>query len=416
MSRSARRFVPLLSIAFAGCGAEAAAPPPPAGPQLPPLQLVPMVPVLEELAARLPAPAEAKQRELQQLADLALQLVSGDPRTVALAERSLLADPAAFCVLEPALLHDDVAVRRRAAWLCGQSGQTVLQLPLLMRLKYELDPETVVWVADALQRLGNDSGLGWLEAAIGNEATAQQAGSLAIAALQERGIEVPAEPTWDDLRRLLRAAHARWRETGVTTRPDVAAPDPVQLEARLAKGLLTPNGWQLRPVDDARHTMRLAGQLAVPMLARTVHAEEHYIRTMPLQVLAELGPAAMAAVPAVLPVLHDPLSRAYAIRALGEIGDGSVVPFLRPLLAHEEVEVRAVTAEALGLLADEQSRPLLEARLADANEAMDVRVNAAFALRWFGPHEAADAFLATAEQSGYHEPTLRRLTDRLARH
>jgi len=410
-----RAVVVLASLALAGCGngeQDAAAS---SGPQLPPIQLRPMLDELKALGERSLAPDEAAQRTLREYADIALQLVEADTRTAALAERALLEDPGAWFTLEPALEHEQVGVRRRAAWLCGESGQTVLQLPLLLRLKYELDPVTVVWVADALQRLGNDSALLWLDAALDAEATRQDAGLLAIQALADRGVGVPYEPTWDDVRRLLRESHAEWRATGLTSRPDTAPPDPVQLETRLARHLITPNGTQLRPVDDARHVMRLAGQLAVPMLARTTHAQEHYVRTMPLQVLAELGPAAKAALPDVLPLVADPLTSLYAVRALGEFGDASVLPHLRPLLTDPETELRAASAQALGLLGDEQSRAALEARMNDANEVLDVRVAAAFGLLCLGEHPAAQAFLDEREaKQDYHEQILTQLRERLA--
>lgn len=410
-----RLAVAALALTFAACGGKPKDAAAAERPKLPPLSLHPMLQELQALADRPIAPDESAQKTLREYADVALQIVEADARTAALAERALLEDPNAWFALEPAITHDDVAVRRRAAWLCGRSGQTILVLPLLLRLKYESDPETVVWVADALQRLGNDAALAWLDAAIGDERTAQQAGSLAIAALQERSFEVPAEPTWDDLRRLLREAHAKWRATGLTSRPDTAQPDPMQLETRLARHLVTPSGWQLRPIDDARYVMRLAGQLAVPMLARTAHAEEHYMRTTPLQIMAELGPAAKAAMPDVLPLLQDPLTSAYAVRALGEMGDPGVLPHLRPLLTDRETELRAAAAQALGLLADEQSRPALEARLNDPNEVMDVRVNAAFGLLCLGAHPAAQSFLDEREaKHDYHEPTLARLKERLA--
>ncbi len=412
---STARTIALGALALAAAACDAERDTERAGPALPPLALRPMLAELQALADRPLAPDEAAGKTLRDYADVALQLVEADARVAALAERALLEHASAWWVLEPALEHDEVAVRQRAAWLCGRSGRTVLQLPLLLRLKYEPDPMAVVWVADALQRLGNDGALAWLDAAIGSDAAAQQAGALAIAALQERGVDVPAEPTWDDLSGLLREVTEQWRRTGTTTRPDVAPPDEELLEVRLAKHLVTPSGWQLRPVDDARHVMRLAGRLAVPMLARATHAEEHYIRTMPLQVLAELGPAAAAAVPDVLPLLQDPLTAAYAVRALGEIGDPVAVPHLRPLLDDPETELRAAATHALGLLGDTASRPALEARLQDGAETMDVRVGAAFGLLCLGEHAGARAFLDEREaQQDYHEPTLTRLNERLA--
>ena len=382
---------------------------------LPPLQLRPMIAELKALAAGFAPPDAAAQRELRDLGDVALQLVEADPRTSTRAERALLEHPGAWWVLEPALAHERVEVRRRAAWLCGRSRQTVLQLPLLLRLKYELDPEAVVWVADALQQLGNDHGLTWLDAAIGGEATAQQAGTAAIAALRARGVTLAEQPTWDELRRELQAAAARWREHGRSALPDVPAPAADQLEPRIATHLVTTEGTLLRPIDDAKFVLVRIGRLPVPLLARTLAADEPYLRTAALELLGRIGPAARDAAPAVLPLLGDPLTALYAVRTLGELGDPSAAAPLRPLLASVDTELRMAAAEALGLLRDEPSRARLRERLADGNESMDVRVSAAFGLRCFGDDADAEAFLAEREaRKDYHESRLRLLRDRLA--
>jgi len=409
---NARATALLLVLLFAACGdARESAP---AGPPLPPLQLRPMLAELKALALQLAAPAAPAQRELRELGDVALQLVEADSRTAALAERSLREHADAWWVLEPAFAHDRVEVRRRAAWLAGHSAQGALQVALVLRLKYESDPETVVWIGEALARLGNDLGLAWLDAAIGGEATAQAAGTAAIEALRARQVMLPTQPSWAELRRALQAQTAAWRERGVSALA-VPAPTAALLEPRFAAHLITTEGTLLRPIDEARWVLTRCGSLPVPLLVRTLAASEPYLRTMTLQVLAELGPAANSAAPAVLPLLADPLTNSYAVRALGEIGATEALPHLRPLLAHADFELRAATAQALGLLRDAQSAGALRARLADAGEAPDVRVGAAFALCCLGADAAAEAFLAERElKKDYHEPTLALLRERLA--
>ncbi len=404
--------IALLAVA---CGGQPSTPATTAGPALPTAPMRPFLADLKALAGTLPPPPEAMQRELRDLLDLALQLVEADARTKGRAERSLREHPDAWWVLEPALTHERVEVRRRAAWLCGQSNQTVLQLPLLLCLKYEKDAETLVWIADALQRLGNDHGLGWLDAAIATAATQEQAGGIAVQALQARGVALSEQPTWDELRQALQQAHRRFLATGMPSLPAVAAPDPKALAARFATHLVTTESTLLRPVDDARFVMVRSGKLAVPILIRTLVASEPYLRTMALQVLADLGHAAHDASAAVLPLLGDPLTGSYAGRTLGEIGATTAIPFLRPLLHDRDIELRAAATQALGVLRDEPSREPLRTRLADAGEAMDVRVGAAFGLLCFGEDAAAAAFLSEREQQkDYHEPTLARLRDRLA--
>ncbi len=404
-----------LTTLFAGCKQEPKNEPGPARPPLPALTLHPMLEELQSLAATLQAPDDKTQKVLRDYADISLRLVETDPRTERMVVQSLLEHKDAWYVLEPALVHDDAGVRQRAAWLCGQSGQAILQLPLLLRLKYELDPAGLIWVADALLKLGNDSALVYLPPAFNREQTANQAGQVAIAALNARGVTVPDSPSWEDLTKLLQELSDKWRATGVSAHQATVPIDQQQLTARLAHHLQTPEGTQLRPVDDARFVLTRLGTLAVPMIAKTLQAEEHYLRSMPLQVLANLGTAAKSAADAIMPLLGDPLTAMYAVHALSEIGVTETIPHLRPLLDDRDTELRREACQALGLLGDTESKPRLEQRLQDEQETMDVRVAAAFGLLCLGEHPAALAYLNEREANkDYHEPTLTRLRERLA--
>lgn len=403
----------LAAAAFAACS-KAPPPPVPRGPTLPPLQLRPVLPEFHALAATRSQPTPAEQNELRELGDIALQLVEADARLATRAERSLLEHPQAGFVLEPALTHEQVAVRRRAAWLCGRSQQPILQLPLLLALKYEKDPETVVWLADALQALGNDAGLAWLDAAIGDTRTADHAGQLAIAALKARNVTLPEAPTWEQVRTPLQKLVADWRENGTPSLPGAKAPPAAELEPRLAAHLVTPENFQLRPQDEARHVLRNLGVLGVPMMCRMIVDERHHLRTMPLEVLANLGHAARSAAEAVLPLLGDTASCADAIRVLGEIGATQHTAYLRRFLGDHDSELRRAAVIALGLLKDEASRATFQKLLRDGKETLDVRVGAAFALRCFGDDAEAEAFLAERQQKvDYHVGVLTMLRERL---
>lgn len=402
-------------VALTSCGSEPKAAEKPERPPLPKLALRPMLDELRTLAKSLPAPDEKTQKELREYADISLGLVEADQRMANRVQRALLEHKDAWFVLEPALTHEVTAVRQRAAWLCGLSQQTVLVVPLLLRLKYELDPVAMIWVADALAKLGNDAGLMYLASAFARQETANQAGQMAIQALQERGVEVPEEPSWQDLAGLLKEQADNWKKTGKSARADTAEPDAAILKARLAQHLQTPEGTQLRPVDDARFILTRLGTMGVPALMTALEADEHYLRTMPLQVLADLGTAASSATDAIMPLLGDPLTSSYAVRALGEVGAQKALPHLRPLLDDVDSELRAAASQALGLLGDNASKKALEARLNDANESMDVRVGAAFGLLCLGEHPAAQKYLdERGEQKDYHEPILTRLLERLA--
>lgn len=386
-------------------------------PQLPALALRPFQPELSAIAASLPTVPDATRAELRDLADIALHVVEADSRTAARAERALLDNPACWCVLEPALEDKDRKdVRARAAWLCGRSEQSMLQLPLLLRLKYELDPDTILWVADALQHLGNDAGLPFLDGAMGVEATAQRAGEFTMAICRERGLTLAEQPTYDELRQRLRDLGAAWRQRGTNGRPGLRPPAAEQLDARLGKHLSTTQGTQLRPVDDARFVLVRSGVLALPLLTKALGAAEPYLRTMALQVLAELGAPALPTATTVLPLLADPLTASDAVRTLGEIGAVDALPHLRARLSAIDTEMRAAVPLALGLLGDRTAGATLTQRMQDQKEALDVRVNAAFGLLALGPDTGAEAFIAEREQKGdFHAPMLARLRERIAR-
>lgn len=414
--------VPVVAALGAGCSRapEANA----QGPRMPAPQLTPLLDELNRIAAAIPRPDAKTAKEVADLADIALGIVEADRRTKSLAERSLLEHKAAGAALEPALAHADVAVRSRAAWLAGQTGLTILQLPLLFRLKYENDPEAVVWIADALQRLGNDTGLGWLSSAMTQQGTAEAAGRIAIEICQERSVKLGEQPTYDELRRALDAMYATWLATGLGGRPGVTPPSGPELDGRLAAHLATTQSsagssgavgtLPLRPIDEARYVLNRTGRLALPMLRRTLAASESYLRTMALQVLTELGPAAHDAGPDVLRLLGDRFTASYAVRALGEIGAADAIPYLRPLLDDVDSELRAASAQALGRLRDEASRPALTARMRDADEVLDVRVGAAFGLCCLGDDvEAKDYLDERVAKQDYHPSMLALLFEKL---
>lgn len=401
-------------LGIGGCGGS---PEQPAAqrPPLPPLQLAPQQAALDALAKAPAAPPAAKQKELRELADIVLQLVESDERTAAFAERSLLGDAELATVLVPALASDKVEVRRRAAWLCGRSNQPLLQFPLLLRLKYETDGEAIVWAADSLQRLGNDTGLAWLGSAMNSEKVQQLAGGLTIGLLADRNVKLGDQPTYVELQAQLQQLTDAWRRRG--TRADWQGPtiDAAQLDHTLAAHLAIAEGFALRPIDEAKWVLARGGALVVPRLTRTLQASEPYLRSMALDVLTQLGPIAHSAGPALLPLLQDPLTASYAVRTLGEIGHQEAVPHLRARLDDLDAEMRAACVQALGVLRDTASAAAFDKLLADANQPMDVRVNAAFALLCLGAHPAADAFLQErAAKHDYHEPTLNWLRDRLA--
>lgn len=399
----------------------------PALPALPSLQLKPLLDELKQLAARAPAPREEQLHEANELAEIAVQLVDADERTAARAEKALLEHPAAVAALDAFLVHEQPPVRRRAAWLLGRTGQPIAIFPLLFRLKYETDAETVYWIAWSLFVHGNDHGIGWLLAGMDVEATAQAAGTVAIEVCRALSLPLAEQPTYDELRAHLRPIDERWRATGIGSHPEAKAPARVDVDALCARHLITTEGGTavgsstpgavgmipLRPIDEARYVLTRTGQLALPLLERTLQAAEPYLRTMALQVLTQIGQPARGTAQSILPLLADPLTGTYAIDALGLIGATDAVPHLRPRLDAIETEVRARAAHALGLLGDEGAKPRLQAIVADETEVVDVRVQAAFALACLGD-PAGETYLAARERQQDYDPTiLLKLRERL---
>ncbi|MBK8097928.1 MAG: HEAT repeat domain-containing protein [Planctomycetes bacterium] len=403
--------IPLLMLG-AACGKKQE-PAAPVLPPLPPLQLRPLIDVLHAQAKAIARPGEAVQRELDELAAIALKPSEVDPRTATRAERALLGHDHALAVLEPALKHAEAAVRARAAWLIGRSGQPLGVFPLLFRLKYENDPQAVLWLADALHRLGNHAGLPWIDGAMGVEATANDAGQIAIGICKDCGVAVQEQPTWAQLQAAMQDLHKAWRLTGLVARCTATAPPADAVAARVAAHLVTTQGTLLRPVDEARWVLTRGGQLMVPHLRAALVAEEPYLRTMVLQVAAELGKTAAALAEPILPLLGDPLTAPYALRALGEIGATQFAEHLVARLGVVDTEVRAAAAGALGVLGHAAATPQLQALLADEQEILDVRVQAAFALALLGD-AGGTAFLQERKLKGdYHVPMLERLLERL---
>lgn len=401
-------------FALAACGGERAAEGP-ALPQLPPLALSPRIDELKRIGAEWTSTAtDAVRNELQEYADIALQLVEADERTARRAERALLESEHAPLVLEPKLKHENPAVRSRAAWLLGRSGRTVAQFALLLRLKDETDGSCTLWMSDALHRLGNDAGLAWIDSAMNVEATAQQAGQLAIELLKEDGASLSEQPTWDELQKELRARTKQWRRTGVSCRDGAAPPDAARTRSLLATHLSITQSFLLRPIDEAKFVISRAGVHGLPTIAIALKANEPYLRSVALQILAELGRTATPLCQDLLPLLGDPLTEAYAMRALGELGCADAAPHLIARLSARQTEIRASAAGALGLLGDAAVAPRLLAMMQDANQPLDVRVQCAFALRMLGDSPAASAFLTEREQKGdYHLPELRIILDRI---
>lgn len=396
-------------LLIGGCAAREQPPPLPTPPAL---KLVPRLPELKALAASIPLPPAEQMTQLLDLGRTAFEPGAADARLAAQSRQALLAEPGAAHALEQLLVHDDAAVRSQAAFALGELGAPASVIALALRMKYEKDPVVLVWIGDALARLRNGCGLPAITDAMGHDATAQLAGTQAIAISSRAGRPVAEQPSYAELQVALRDLHAQWLARGVLPPDSEPVTDP-GLTARVAQRLVLLTEFQLRPVDDTRFILARTGRAGLPLLRLVVTAAEPHLRAHALEVLRELGPAASSAIDDVLPLLHDPLTRADAVRTLGALRADAAAAFLRPWLTHPDLELRTAVAAALGPIGDHGAEPLLHACMQDAAESMDVRVAAAFSLAILERDRPGARFLrARLEANDYHAPTVHELLER----
>jgi HEAT repeat protein len=91
-------------------------------------------------------------------------------------------------------------------------------------------------------------------------------------------------------------------------------------------------------------------------------------RSLPVEILCDLGPSASSAVPRLIPLLHDSELGSDAGRVLAAIGASSVRLLVTELTV-EDVYTRSLAAQALGWMGEEAAPavPLLVERLQDTN-------------------------------------------------
>ncbi|MEZ5965091.1 MAG: HEAT repeat domain-containing protein [Planctomycetota bacterium] len=395
-------------LAAAACREAASAGPGP----LPPVALTSKLPHFEELARLAPAPPEeaALKRSLALLEPALLDL--GDARLKAKSHAALLDDPLVGPVLEAGLDHDDAAIRASAAYELGKLDRPAALIPLLKRLKYEQDKTVRIWIADALLRRGCGCGADELLTALRDPNTKELAGERATDQLQAIHFTLPERITWEALATGLERLQERWHAVG-KLRDDAPTLDDAT-RGRVATLICQLEGFQLRPVDEARYMLAHAGALALPQLREAIGASEHYLRIHSLEVLRDLGVVARDLTPDVLPLLRDELSRTDAANALAAMRAPAAVPHMLAWLRASDNELRTVAAHALGLLGDRRAEPELRARQQDENESLDVRVMAAFALAMFEIDRPAYRFLTDLRARGdYHEARLSDLIDQI---
>lgn len=399
-----------VALVLASCGA-GEAPTAAAGPSLPPLMLSSRLAALEELGSTAPGvPDERTRSELSELVAAAFSSIAS-PDMQAEAGRWLLAHDEVFAGLEEGLRHPEAAVRASCAFQLGERGERAAVPTLLWRVRQEFDPAALAWIVAALDRLGNRASLPRLAELLRDEARCESA-LPATDAILLRADAWPEERSWEALATAVEALHVSWRSARRGTFEREAGDE--RLHARLAALLAGLDGFQLKPVDEARTAFTQLTTLPLDLLSLGVTAQERYLRVHTVEIARDLGPLAAPLGPELLALLGDPVTRLYAVEALGEVGHAEALPFLLVFLSGDDLELRVAAAMALGPLGQESAVEPLRAIVQAATENPDVRVRAAFSLEHLTRDgTGADLLRDLVLRETYHAPTLRELLARL---
>ena len=316
--------------------------------------------MLEQIASSLERTEVERDAALEGL--FALGASEGPPVDVEAPFASQPADPlplrhAAAEAIETCMVGERVPwLRARAAWHLGRLGLDRSIPQLVLRLKYETDPDAVVWIAWALGRFANYSGMIGLEnVASGDAADAIRASARATADAQAAaaGIASAGELAW------------AWEHGD----PERVLPHPERSAAHdlvLWRWIFRLNEFQLRGVDDTRFVFERLDEHAARILAAALSDESRYVRLHVSQCLARLGRRAGVAAAELIRALDDQEVATHAAEALGEIGHPPAREVLEPLLADSHpLELRVAAARALGRLGLAESAPVLAVHAED---------------------------------------------------
>jgi len=299
-------------------------------------------------------------------------------------------------------------LRAVCAFELGVAGRDEVLPRMILRLRYEKDGATVVWLATALARLGCYAGLDGLLVLRAGGAT-EEGRVLAAAQLEE----LARTAGLADGRALVEAWSSP--DPGLLELP--APSDALRLEVwRLVEDL---GRFDLRRVDDGRFVLSRSGAWVAGILAQALHDSDVYVRLHAAQCLERMGPRATAAGPALLEALGEPRVAPAAAIALGAIGFAPAGPELdRVLRTPGALELRIAAARALGGLGEAAPRAGLR-QVLEGTDALDLRQAAAEAALALGELEPARRFLVAcltdpAADCGAAEVALGRWLERAA--
>lgn len=276
-------------------------------------------------------------------------------------------------------------LRAHAAWRLAACGSDHVVPGLVLRLKYERDPDAFLWVASTLGRLGCLAGLGGLlELAAREDARAALAAAEVAAVVEPLGMEAEQALTL-------------WSGVEAEALP---LPPPSDAQLREVWDLvldLSGDTFQLRPVDDARYVLSRLGPWCAREVASALVDEDPWLRLHCAQVLETMGPRARGVEGQLLHALAEPGVAPAAAEALGRVGGpqamGALLECTGPGRPHE---LRVGAVRALGTLGLPEAaapvRALFEGLAAPADP-QDLRMAAATALVGLGEGDAAAPWL-----------------------
>ena len=260
-------------------------------------------------------------------------------RSAAVEALSILDTPASVDVLVRTLTQSGTPwIRSQCAWRLGDSGQDRFQPRILLRLRYESDDETAIWLGSALARQGNYAGIDGMLVVLARARTPELA-QLALGELARLAGEAGAADG-AELRR-------QWELGELERRRPPPAPSR-ELLHQAWKNIESLKEWDLRVVDDRRFMLSRSNVWVVELLAQALHEEDVYVRVHAAQCLERMGPRAAGALGELLQALDEPRLAPAAAAALGALREAGACERLETCLVGRDVELACAAARALG--------------------------------------------------------------------
>lgn len=255
-------------------------------------------------------------------------------------------------------------VRSNCAFRLAASRHDRFLPRMLLRLRYESDDETAVWIGDTLARRGNHSGIDGMLVVRARAKDAER-----VAWVDSRLAELARAVGAPDALALA----ADWA-SGELERRHPAPPPSEALQREIWSLIRALSEWDLRVVDDRRFVLSHMNAWVVAPLCETLHENDVYRRLHAAQCLERMGERAFAAVPVLIEALTEPRLAPGAAAALGAIRNPSARTPLERTLRAADLDLACASARALGRLGDTAAAgPLLEAfapeRSADLRQA-----------------------------------------------